>query len=64
MLITTRDVECHLDIVWQDKRPKMDWLGQEDTLVAILRLTDCDNNKKVALVKDCIDAYTKRGFFR
>jgi len=63
-MLNINDIERHLDIMRQNRKTKMDWYGLEDTLVAILNLEDCDNNKKIALVKDCIDAYTKRGHFR
>jgi hypothetical protein len=52
-----------IDRAWQNNSVKMDWPGLEDTLVGILKSNDLDAIDKVALAKDCIDAFTKRGHF-
>lgn len=55
----------HLGHVWEARNIKMDWLEMEETLVDILNLTDdlVDDKTKLKLVKECIDAFTKRGHF-
>jgi hypothetical protein len=64
ILKTTQEIESLLDKVWTDGRIKNDYTGLENILVDICSLTDSDAHKKLALVKDAIDAYTKRGHFR
>ena len=62
--MTLQEIEQRLDEVWNNKSIKLDWNGLEDMLVHICNLTDADAFKKLSLVKDAIDAYTKRGHFR
>lgn len=64
--ITVDDIEKRLDSVWNNppKFHRVDWDGLEDTLVDILKLEGVDDCKVVALCKDTIDAFTRRGHFR
>ena len=64
MPYTLNAVECHLARVWTKSPRKMEWLEMEQTLVDIVNIPDADCEKKLALVKECLDAYTQRGHFR
>ena len=61
------DIRNRLDSQWDEKARKMDWLGLEDILCDILRLPNdgvITDSHKLTLIKEAIDAYTKRGHFR
>lgn len=60
--MTLNEIYNKLQNQWNSKERKMNWLEMEDVLVQILRL-EIDNETKIALTKECIDAYTRRGHF-
>lgn len=57
------DYTQRLDMIWDRRLGKLDWLGMEFMLVEILKDTNLTDEQKVKLTKECIDAYTKRGHF-
>lgn len=56
------NVHATLGKKWQEKPGKIDWLGLEDLLVEILN-TDDTADERVALAKEALDAFTRRGHF-
>jgi hypothetical protein len=54
----------HLGHTWEKKPRKMEWLEFEQTLVDIINLPDASEHTKLECIKECIDAYTRRGHFR
>ena len=48
---------------WSNPSMKVDWLKLEDLLVAILRADDVSDEVKFALIRESIDATTRRGHF-
>jgi len=50
---------------WLGNQRKMDWLGLENLLVRILRLGPgtISTEERLALLKEAIDAKTRRGHF-
>jgi hypothetical protein len=61
--MTLADITGAIEKAWSARSPKMDWLGLETVLVAILTNPTADDARKVTLSKEAIDAYTKRGHF-
>lgn len=53
----------HVLAKWDKPAGKMDWLAFETCLVDILR-SDFNPVDKVALSKEAIDAFTRRGHFQ
>ena len=56
------EIRSRIDEAWDTKSAKMDWLGMEDALVKILK-SPWEDRFKVALCRETIDAFTKRGHF-
>lgn len=56
------DIHSELSKQWNSKVIKTDWLKLEDVLVNILGMDDTAE-EKVALCKEAIDAFTRRGHF-
>lgn len=49
---------------WDKNAPlKMDWMGLENLLTDILATANLQNDSKVSLCKEAIEAYTRRGNF-
>ena len=59
-------IDYYKDIInraWETKSSKMNWLGLEKLLVDILRVDDVSDADKIQLIKESIDAFTRRGHF-
>jgi hypothetical protein len=53
-----------IDNAWETKQLTMEWYQLESCLVAIIQCeTISDPNDKLAMIKDSIDAFTRRGHF-
>lgn len=53
-----------IDNAWDANDMTMQWYQLENTLVAICQAIDISQaNDKLALVRETIDAFTKRGYF-
>lgn len=61
--MTLLEAEHQIDMQWQAKTCKMDYQGMELLLVNILNM-DAKDWEKVALCMDCINAFTRRGYFQ
>ena len=56
---------CHIGRVWdKPSHSKINWLEFEQTLVDIINLPDASEHTKLECIKECINAYTRRGHFR
>ena len=62
MTFTKEQLVKQLDYQWSKVDAKVDWLSMETLLDRILN-ADLNAFEKVALAKECIDAFTKRGHF-
>lgn len=59
---TLRDFMSALDRQWHAKTIKIDWLSYEGFVVDVLK-SDLSQEEKIALVKEALDAWTRRGHF-
>ena len=59
---TIASLYTRVDTQWSVKTMKTDWLGLEQLLVDILNST-IEDDMKVVLSKQAINAYTRRGHF-
>jgi hypothetical protein len=55
---------ANLKAEWNRRPGGMDWLGLENILVAILRNQQVSPDSQILLVKEAIDAFTRRGHFQ
>ena len=52
-----------INATWNKKPGKMDYSGMEYALVEILKDDSLTDEEKVNLSKECINAFTRRGYF-
>lgn len=52
-----------INCVWDTAAQRVDWLGLEQLQVDILRSSELTDKQKVSLLKEAIDAHTRRGYF-
>lgn len=60
--MTIKQIEKRINDAWNTRNIVISVCEFEDTLVAIMRVS-CDEYTRNALLRECIDAYTKRGHF-
>lgn len=59
---TIQQIKDEIDAAWNDKRGLMLWGDMEDLLVVVLR-SDISAAEQLALCREIIDAFSKRGHF-
>lgn len=52
-----------IDEVWRLGSHKMEWLKLEQLMVDILKCTQLTDSQRIDLIKQSIDAHTRRGHF-
>lgn len=61
--LTALDYLSYLDVVWESKLIKIDWDAYETIVTMILSSNKLTSDEKVALSKETLCAFTKRGIF-
>lgn len=61
--IKPEEMAKRLDEVRKRRSIAMDWSGLENTLVDILNSISMSEREQIDMIREAIDAYTKRGHF-
>lgn len=61
--LTTERTKAIIERAWENKSIKSNWLALEEMMVSILDSELMTDSDKIPLLKETIEAYTKRGHF-